>query len=91
MDKRSSSEIKAEWEGLNRIKSKIPHYSRYHIDNWELLDAMVQVLRHELSSEDIKRQYPYDKDVSSASEDAWYWMIRNECLSPVESWKPLAK
>lgn len=89
--KKTQEEVKTELNNLRSIKPLIPHYDVYGINNHNLHNAQMQVLRYGLEMVDIIYQWRDDLDSLGAAEDANYWMSGGSVLSPVDSWGKLGK
>lgn len=89
-NKRTVEEIKAEWQALKALRPDVPHYDRYKVNQWAMIDAQIQVLRHGLTLAEINRQWAGTDDERGYAQDARFWMDGGDVLAPATAWKSLA-
>jgi hypothetical protein len=90
---KTAREIQAEWKALPAFKKIVPHYDRYRVDQWKMIDAQIETLSAGLSLSEIKKRWNTDEegDCRGAAEDALYWRQGGPVFSPVESWRILCR
>lgn len=80
MQKRTEEEIKRQIEGLEKMKTTLPHFSKFGDDNWKKIDAQVAVLKGEKKPDDYYQDETAeefedgDNDIWQAAEEAEQWL-----------------
>lgn len=101
--KPTPQQIAAEIKWLEDNKTKIPHRTIFGGNNWDDIDAQIEVLKNDLSEDAIAKRSHFEDDDdgraeddslwgTSAGESATYarqWMDGEEPESPSDGWKPL--
>jgi hypothetical protein len=86
---KTALEIEVEWKALPAFKKIVPHYDRYRVNQWRMIDAQIETLSAGLSLSEIKKRWNTDEegDCRGAAEDALYWRQGGPVFSPVECWR----
>jgi hypothetical protein len=86
---KTDAEIQAEWKALPEFKKQVPHYDRYRVDQWMMIDAQIETLRDGFNLAQIKKRWNTDDegDCRGAAEDALYWKQGGKVFSPVQFWR----
>ena len=92
MPKRSARAIENEWRTLHEMMKSIPHFEAHRLDNWKAIEAMIATLSAGYTMHEIWKRWPElaegtEPDYRSAAEDALYWAMGGEIMSPSESWQ----
>ena len=89
--KPTSEEITTEIAKLREMKPNVRHYSMFGDNNWMAVEAQIEVLEDEMTSDDIYGRWPeeyeeiYFRDVAL---EALAWMNDDEDAEvPSDSWK----
>ena len=90
MSQPTPEQIKKEIETLTEMKPKVKRFSAFGHDHYAAIDAQVDVLKNDLSTEDIDGQY--EGDVQSQAHDARAWLEGEYALDTLsEDWEGLAQ
>jgi len=90
---KTSEQIAAEIKSLSDLKPHIPSQSGFGDDNDGAINAQLEVLRDNLSFDDIDMKRDdgeWDDYVYDSAFWALEWMNGNSKDSPSQDWKPLA-
>ena len=98
----TDKQIQAEIKKLEELRPKICRYTAFGDDNWNGLDAQLQVLREDLSESDIDEMHDeaveleddcmpfYKEDAYSQAREAALWLTgESEYGAPSNGWKGL--
>jgi hypothetical protein len=98
MTKPTDKQIKTEIAKLEKMKPRVRHYSGFGDDHHAAIDAQLEVLKDNLSDEEI--EWRMDSDMT-AEEELWKenqrdaalearnWLEGEEKISPTKNWASL--
>jgi len=96
--KRQRDVVMAEIDKLNEMKPRVRHYSQFNDDNWQAIDAQLEVLREDLSMEEIDERWgDYEDAFGGALYDAavfaYGWkggfLLPDDDAPPSDDWQIL--
>jgi hypothetical protein len=98
MKKPSEKQINAEIAKLEALKPKIPHFSIFGDNNYEKIDAQIEVLKEGLTEDEVYNRFEDTEnpdqtaDLVSNARDASLWLVgESEEGTPSKGWEDLAK
>ena len=99
MSEPTQEQINAEIAELKRIRPLIPQYTAFGDNNWDKVDAQIEVLENALSDIDIDNRTQADEDdddeskwsleVAGNAREACDWMFGDSDEKPSENWASL--
>lgn len=89
---KTNEQCEQEAKALRKMKPRVRRFSAFNDDHYPQIDAQLEVLIHDLTSDEIYSRYGHDSDVEGAALDARNWIDGvPDTESPTEGWKPLVK
>lgn len=93
----TDEERQAEIKKLQEMKPKIRRTTAFGDDNWEKIDAQIEVLEKQLDEEEVYGEFEdHDdpdrtSDVVSAAREAVEWLEGQQKEPPSADWEPLVQ
>ncbi len=83
-------EIKKEIKALEEMQPKVKRFSAFGDDHHEAIDAQLDVLKNDLTDDEIDEQY--ENHARSNAQDARLWLDgEGDSESPSEEWQGLVQ
>ncbi len=90
MSQPTQEQIKKEIKALEEMQPKVKRFSSFGDDNHEAIDAQLDVLKNDLTDDEIDEQY--ENHERSNAQDARLWLDGDgDPESPSEGWQGLVQ